>query len=256
MTRMHSKQFNLAEIKQASKCLELISCSRGACDCLNALDRRTQRSMVNRSYTKGTTIQCPGDQIPYVSAVISGVASLSKILEDGRRQIIGLVHPNDFLAHPSYPVARWHIEALTDVRVCGIERSAFDKILEVSPRLQARILDIAQTELGMAREFMVMLGKKNARERICSFVVYLVNRQHNSNGTTEGIASSKYIDLSISRYHVADFLGLTMETVSRQFSALSADHVLEFLGRNTVYIPDFRVLLMESGDDCDGAVIA
>lgn len=218
------------------------------------LDRLEARK-VYQGHSKGTTLAYPGEPLSHVGTIMVGIASLSRIMEDGRRQIIGLLHPGDFLGRPGRPVTPFLVEAVTDVELCGFEHRWFDELLATSPQLHARLTEVIQDELDAAREWMVMLGRKSAREKICSFLVYLAYRQ-NKMRSKQCHSSQVVINLAMTRNQIADFLGMTLETVSRQFTALANDGMIAPAGRNSIRIPDFRMLLEATGDDSDGGVIA
>src|SRR5690606_22545347 len=113
-------------------------------------------------------------------------------------------------------------------------------------------LDMSLDELDAAREWMLILGRKTAREKIASLLTILARR-----AATLGAAKGKgplAVDLPLTREAIADYLGLTLETVSRQISALRADEVISLDGKRRVLIPDIRRLVMETGDDMDGGL--
>jgi CRP/FNR family transcriptional regulator len=216
---------------------------------------RLEATKVYRLHLKGSTLAYPGEPLSHVGTIMVGMASLSRIMEDGRRQTIGWLHPGDFLGRPGRPVTPFLVEALTDVELCGFEHRWFDELLATSPQLHARLTEVMQDELDTAREWMVMLGRKSAREKICSFLVYLTYRQNHLRSERRP-SSQDVITLVMTREQIADFLGTTLETVSRQFTALAKEGMIAPAGRNSIRIPDFRMLLEATGDDSDGGVIA
>jgi CRP/FNR family transcriptional regulator len=177
-------------------------------------------------------------------------------MEDGRRQMIGLLHPGDFLGHPGRQNTPFMVEAVTDVELCAFEHGAFDTLLANAPQLHSRLIEVAQDELDAAREWMLLLGRKSAREKICSYLVYLGSRQSRLGAAGRFPSSPEIIYLQMTREQIADFLALTIETVSRQFSSLARDGVTAPAGRHAVRIPDFRDLMEAAGEDGDGGVIA
>jgi CRP/FNR family transcriptional regulator len=107
-------------------------------------------------------------------------------------------------------------------------------------------------ELDAAREWMLLLGRKTAREKIASFLSIIARRDaslKNSKNATE-----LAFDLPLTREAMADYLGLTLETVSRQMSALKRDGVIELKGKRHIIVPDVEALMDETGDDADGGV--
>ena len=109
-------------------------------------------------------------------------------------------------------------------------------------------------ELDAAREWMLLLGRKTAREKIASFLSIIARRDASLNLRTA--KGALVFDLPLTRESMADYLGLTLETVSRQISALRKDGVIELEGKRHVIVPDFDRLLEEAGDDSDGGMLA
>jgi len=119
----------------------------------------------------------------------------------------------------------------------------------VTPHVQERLVEIALDELDAARDWMLLLGRKTAREKIASFLLICARRL----GRRQG--ESLLLELPLTRDAMSDYLGLTIETVSRQMAALKRDSVLVLEGTRKVTIPDLNRLLDEAGDDSDGATL-
>jgi CRP/FNR family transcriptional regulator len=100
---------------------------------------------------------------------------------------------------------------------------------------------------------MLVLGRKTAREKIASLIAIIARRHAAIN--MQGMRGPLVIDLPLTREAMADYLGLTLETVSRQVSALKKDGVIALEGKRRVTIPDFNRLLDEAGDDSDGGML-
>ncbi|WP_157115706.1 transcriptional regulator FnrL [Ketogulonicigenium robustum] len=191
-----------------------------------------------RSYPAGQTIVYAGDALPFLASVVRGIAMLSHTMQDGRRQTVGLLQAGDFLGRPGRLRARYDVVAASDVILCCFRRQPFEQLIARTPHLGARLLDMAMDELDAARDWMLVLGRKTAREKIASLLVILARRA----GTPHDI------DLVLTREAIADHLGLTLETVSRQFSALRHDGVIILHGARHVTVPDRARLIAESGD--------
>ncbi|MDD9922751.1 MAG: Crp/Fnr family transcriptional regulator [Boseongicola sp.] len=192
----------------------------------------------------GETVALSGERVDYVASVVSGVASLSKSLEDGRTQMVGLVLPSDFIGRPGRETIAHDVTAVTDLTLCCFHRKPFDKILEELPHVRERLLEMMFDEMDAARDWMLLLGRKTAREKIASFLVLMVNR---STLPKELFIAPVRVDLPISRDAIANFLGLTIETVSRQLTALRKDGIISLEGNREVIIPDFQALKDEAG---------
>ena len=122
--------------------------------------------------------------------------------------------------------------------ICSFPKSILDRLIAENPDLEHRLLQQALNELDEAREWMVTLGRKTAREKIASFL-YLIASQFDAGSST--------FQLPLSRSDIADFLGLTTETVSRQFTRLRQSGVIEVEQRRRITILDIDRLLDETG---------
>lgn len=207
-----------------------------------------------RSYEAGQTIVWAGDKMDFVASVVYGVASLTQTMEDGRRQMVGLLLPSDFLGRPNREVAPYDVTATTDVMMCCFRRTPFQDMMITTPHISQRLLEMTLDELDAAREWMLLLGRKTAREKIASFLSIIARRESSMNNLNG--AAEVAFDLPLTREAMADYLGLTLETVSRQMSGLKKDGVIRLEGKRHIVIPDFDLLLDETGDDADGGILS
>ncbi len=187
----------------------------------------------------------------FVASVVSGTAMLSQTMADGRTQMVGLLLPSDFLGRPGRSVAPYDVTAASDLTLCCFRRKSFEETMRRSPRVGQRLLEMTLDELDAAREWMLVLGRKTARERISSLLLVLSRRAAALERATT--PESAVVDLPLTREAMADYLGLTLETVSRQISALKRDRVILLDGMRRVIIPDLGVLAREAGVDWSDA---
>ena len=206
-----------------------------------------------RSYKAGEPIAWAGDDLDFVASVVGGVASLSQTMEDGRRQMVGLLLASDFIGRPNRESVAYDVTAVSDVTLCCFRRKPFHKLLVETPHVSQRLLEMTLDELDAAREWMLILGRKTAREKIASFLSIIARRETTLEG--EDVGSNVAFELPLTREAMADYLGLTLETVSRQMSGLKRDGVIQLEGKRRVIVPDFDALLTETGDDADGGVL-
>lgn len=206
-----------------------------------------------KSYAAGQTIAMRGDALDVVASVVSGTATLERVIEDGRTQMVGLLLPSDFIGRPGRPTLQYDVTAVSDVTLCCFQRKPFEALLVEIPAVQQRLLEMALDELDAARDWMLLLGRKTAREKIASLLMLIAKRTMHPDGKVLGDITR--IELPISRETMANFLGLTIETVSRQFTGLRKDGVIALDGNRIVRIPDLEGLLLESGDDGDGGTL-
>jgi len=224
-------------------------CARCDQDELN----RLEQIKYYRSFQAGQTIIWSGDRMDFVGSVVSGIASLTQTMGDGRRQMVGLLLPSDFVGRPGRPTAAFDVTATTDVVMCCFRKKPFETLIAETPNIAQRLLEMTLDELDAAREWMLLLGRKTAREKIASLISIIVRREATLHKRkTAGMLT---VDLPLTREEMADYLGLTLETVSRQISALKKDGVISLEGNRHVSIPDIDRLLEEAGDDTDGGML-
>ena len=205
-----------------------------------------------RSFEAGQTILWSGDRMDFVASVVAGVATLTQTMEDGRRQMVGLLLPSDFAGRPGREIAKFDVTAVTDVTLCCFRRKPFEQLMVTTPHVSQRLLEMALDELDAAREWMLLLGRKTAREKIASLIAIIARR-----ASLDPLSDTSVIevDLPLTREAMSEYLGLTLETVSRQISALKKDGVILLEGKRHVHIPDMNRLLAEAGDDEDGGML-
>lgn len=205
-----------------------------------------------RSFEAGQTLVWSGDAMDFVGSVVTGIATLTQTMEDGRRQMVGLLLPSDFVGRPGRAQAAYDVTATTDLVMCCFRKKPFEEMMAGTPHLAQRLLEMTLDELDAAREWMLLLGRKTAREKIASLIAIIARRDASARASLRG--SGITVDLPLTREAMADYLGLTLETVSRQVSALRRDGVIVIEGKRHVTIPDMDRLLEEAGDDSDGGV--
>ena len=203
-----------------------------------------------KTFSPGETIFWRGEPLKYVASVVVGVASLSKTMEDGRTQVVGLLLPSDFIGRPGRKTVEFDVVATTEVTLCCFEREPFELLVNRTPHVAQRLMELALDELDAARDWMVLLGRKTAREKIATFIDMLVRRSHDPDG-----GSIDQVHLPMTRDEIANYLGLTLETVSRQLNALKKDGILEFPDRRHFQVTDQSALRVATGDD-DGDFVA
>ncbi len=138
--------------------------------------------------------------------------------------------------------------------ICQFIKPQFETLVSETPALERRLLDMTLDELDAAREWMLLLGRKTAREKIASLLVIIARRDAVLNSTTVG--DGLRFALPLTREAMSDYLGLTIETVSRQISALKKAGIIVLEDSRHVRVPDYVALLDEAGDDSDGGFIS
>jgi CRP-like cAMP-binding protein len=185
--------------------------SAGEADPLDRLGTRA-------TFEKNRTIYFEGDDAEHCYKVRSGTVRLCKVTEDGRRQIAAFLTAGDLFGWTDQDVYNYSAEAVTDVTLEKFSRARIEDSVKASPTLGRRVLTLLSGQLASAHDHLLLLGRMTASERIATFLLDLVRRQR-------GAAS---IELAMSRKDVADYLGLTVETVSRTMSALKRKGIIAF----------------------------
>lgn len=195
-----------------------------ACAVLETEELRTFRKLgCGIELQAGETLYSEGDPALSVFTVTEGMMRSSKVLPDGRRQITGFHVPGDFVGTTVHDSHAFTVEAVRNTRLCAFPMRRFEDFIEDHQPMERELYIAAARELAEAQQQMVILGRKTALERIASFFLSLSER---SNG-------SDVIDLPMSRSDIADYLGITKETVSRVFSELKCGRIirLQTIGR-------------------------
>mgnify|MGYP001764929026 CR=1 FL=1 len=214
---------------------------------------RLEQIKYYRSFQAGQTIIWSGDRMEFVGSVVSGIATLTQTMEDGRRQMVGLLLPSDFVGRPGRPVAAFDVVATTDLVMCCFRKKPFEDMMASTPHIAQRLLEMTLDELDAAREWMLLLGRKTAREKIASLMAIIARRDAALRANAG--QGALVFDLPLTREEMADYLGLTLETVSRQISALKRDGIIHLEGKRHIVVPDMDRLLEEAGDDSDGGFL-
>jgi CRP/FNR family transcriptional regulator len=192
-----------------------------------ALDRAELRELEHLGrhvhFKSSETVFAQEEMTSSIYNLLEGVMRLYKLLPDGRRQIVGFALPGDFLGMATSARHHFSADAIGPVAVCRFFRTSFALFVEDKPHLLRRINELAVRELSQAQDHMVLLGRRSAEEKVATFLIGWRHR------LAQLWSPTKTVPLPMSRQDIADFLGLTIETVSRTFSKLERDGVIEIL---------------------------
>ncbi len=197
---------------------------------LNAIGQRKTLSM-------GEQLLWEGDEAVVVANVVDGMLKLSTSTVDGKEQILGIAFPADFIGRPFGQATPYTVEALTDVLVCVFRRVDFDRFAREHPRLEHKLLERTLHELDRTRKWMLILGRMSAEQRVATFLLDLFTRAEATR-----LQSSATFELQLNRGQIADVLGLTIETVSREFTKLKKAGVVSLPNRREVTIESREAL--------------
>ncbi len=172
-------------------------------------------------YEKGTEIYGEAEPADYIYQIVDGAVRSYKLLSDGRRQIGAFHLVGDIFGLENGAVHRFTTEAIVDTTVRLMKRCSLEHVAESDPLVALDLLNMTTSNLRHAEDHMLLLGRKTSLERVAAFLIEMDRRQ-----TDAGVLA-----LPMCRRDIADYLGLTLETVSRALSLLHGKGILGFLGQ-------------------------
>ena len=175
-------------------------------------------------------IYAEGDRAEYCYKVVSGAVRTCKLMLDGRRQIGEFLLPGDCFGLDALNCHFFSAEAVADTVLIRYPRKGVEAMAEHDLRLAGRLRDLAYRSLAAAQERVVLLGRKTAQERVASFLLEMAERNDHVDE----------FDLPMSRYEIADYLGLTVETVSRALTQMRKD--------GTIALPNAQRVTLRNRD--------
>lgn len=184
----------------------------------------------------GTLLFGEGDLADNLYGIAEGVAMTYKMLADGRRQVTGFLYPGDLLGLTFEGRHIYAAETVTRCRFRRYSRRRLEQLLAADPRLEHQLLRRASHELLAAQGQLLLLGRKTAQERLASFFCHLAARQE------ERGEPASPVWLPVSQSAVADYLGLTLETVSRITARLRRKGLIATDRRHYIRILDPEAL--------------
>lgn len=194
---------------------------------LGGMRRWKRREMLFRS----------GDAMSAFFKIRSGIVAVSRALDDGRRQIVALRVPGDCLGYLETDGKYcFEGEALTDVEACAFDRRRFDAFAAEQPRLASAVVETLSAALKQTGEAMLVLGQLRSTERLAHFLAEFDSLYRARTGSTAPVS------LRMSRREIADYLGLTVETVSRAIGQLRQQRLIDRHGVDTIIVLNNRGL--------------
>ncbi len=228
---MATRVADLPDLEPGHPCFGCKVRSLAVCGVLEARALRAfKESGITVHYDAGETVVFESDTAACVFSLTAGLLRLSKLLPDGRRQIAGFLFPGDFLGITMEEEHAFTAEAVAPSTLCRFPRARFDEFVSQHPSLESRLYAVAAHELAAARQQLVLLGRKTATERVASFLTMLAGRCCSPDG--------RELELPVSRSDMADYLGLRIETVSRELTGLKTSRIIQLTGRQTFRIVD------------------
>jgi CRP/FNR family transcriptional regulator len=214
------------------------------CDTIpvRGLDSLTRSRRLVR-FDRRQTIVNEGEPAISFFSIVSGAVKLCRSLSDGRTQIIGFRFPGDFFAIADVETYTTTVEALTFVEVCQFSQPRLKRLMQTFPQVQTRLLEISSQYLAASEDQIFLLGRKTAKEKVASFLL-----SYSKKFAQESVGDDHRMSLPMTRTEIADFLGLTTETVSRVLTALAREKVITVGLSHSVRLLNVDVLQRISGN--------
>jgi CRP-like cAMP-binding protein len=185
-------------------------------------------------FARNATIFSDGDDASYSYRIVSGTVRLCKLMPDGRRQIAEFAAPGDFFGFDRRAAYSLTAEALTDVVAIRYARLRLDRLGAERSEIQRSLMDVLSRDLWSAQNHLVMLGRQTAKERVVSFLLALAERSDARDGAV--------LNVPMTRQDIADYLGLTIETVCRAISELKRARLISIPSRTQIVVRDLERL--------------
>jgi CRP/FNR family transcriptional regulator len=192
-------------------------------------------------FAAGSALFWEGDPAKHVFEVVEGVLRIFKFLSDGRRAITGFLYPGDLVGVSMRDVYLYNAEAVTPIKIRRFASASFQEAINLSPELRPQLFARLCDEMASAQDQMVLLSRKNAEERICTFLLLLAKR------ASCGKNLSTNIEIPMTRLDMADYLGLTIETVSRTVTSLIGRGIITQSGRHDISIKKLDTMMRLAG---------
>ena len=193
-------------------------------------------------FERNKTIFNEGDEAEFCYKVVSGAVRLCKHMVDGRRQIADFLLPGDVFGFMQFGAYKFTAEAVDDVVLMCYPQRQLERLSSTMPAMRGRLLVLLSQRLLGMQDHLVMLGRQTAKERVSSFLLLIAERSD----AEESLA----FDLPMGRQDIADYLGLTIETVCRVLSELKRAKIIAIPSTSQIVINDMDTLhdLAEGGE--------
>ena len=201
----------------------------------SGLEQRLAQASLRRVEAK-EFVFAEGDPTTHIFQVETGAVSLYKVLCDGRRQVVGFAYPGDLIGLGAEGEHVMNAQAIKPTRLRCLPVAALNQIARQDPRLGFKLYEALARELAATRDLLLTTGQRSATERVVSFLLAF-SRRNERNARDPHV-----FDLPMTRADIADFLGLTIETVSRTFTKLKVQGFIELPQSSCVRITDLGAL--------------
>jgi CRP/FNR family transcriptional regulator len=207
---------------------------RAACSALDGEERvELARLGRHRALAAGEILFAADEDNDRCATLVSGALKISTVEDDGSERILSLIHPAGFVGELFAPVARFEVAALTASEVCLFSRREYEAAMERYPALARALLRRSSEDLFGARSLMAIVARTSAREKVGAFLLAMGQAASDS-----PCHPAPAFELPLSRSEMAGLLGLTIETVSRQLTALERSGAIRRKGLRGIELVD------------------
>ncbi len=218
-------------------------CSAASADAMAQLNRISHV----RKFVRGTVIQGQGEVSDIVGNIVEGVVKLSSASASGDDHIVGLLFPSDFFGRLFAEESQFSYEAVTDVTLCAMNRSGFERFLADHPTVEHEMLEAKLDELDAVREWAAITNGHTTMQRVAT-LLYVFSRRSRNQHREGGDASPSVVHIPLSRRDIADYLGTTPETLSRNIQTLARAKVIRIINAKHFELIDANALISHSGE--------
>ena len=187
---------------------------------------------VEKEFKNKQTIFLQQEEANNLYNITKGNVKIYRLLSDGRIQIIGFLYPGDFFGSYKKEKYNYSAEAIGEVRTCVFNQETLDNYLEENMKLAKELLHMTSHELTLAQDRMGVLGKMNANERVAQFILNISDQRARIGWQNNPVS------LPMTRQDIADYLGLTLETVSREISRFKTANIIKLMNLKQIFIVD------------------
>jgi CRP/FNR family nitrogen fixation transcriptional regulator len=174
-------------------------------------------SAIAAPFARDEEIYAEEDETKYVYKVLSGAVRVTRLLSDGRRHLSAFHLPGEVFGFEPGRRHKFAAEAVVDSRIAMVRRSALEEAADRSVEVSRGLWELAEQNLERLHEHTLLLGRMSAAQRLAAFLLEISART----------SAPEIVELQMSRSDIADYLGLTIETVSRTFTQLERDRAIE-----------------------------
>jgi len=230
------------------KCLNCTVYNRSVCaaaspDAVEQLNRISHM----RTFSRGSIIQAQGETSDIVGNVVEGVVKLSNASINGNEHIVGLLFPSDFFGRLFSEESQFSYEAATDVTLCAMNKLAFERFLSDHPKVEHEMLKAKLDELDAVREWAAITNGHTTMQRVAT-LLYVFSRRSKNQHLESGAPSDFVVHMPLSRRDIADYLGTTPETLSRNIQTLARGKVIRIMNAKHFELLNVSELIRQSGE--------